>query len=118
MRIIPAPKDVKKLDGIFVFTKDTALDCEEENIVANFNGFLQKAFGFSLKKGGDVIFSKEEKLPVNDEGYILDVDDKIKISARTDKGLFYGMQSLKQLVFDAFDVNAGKAELQKTVITD
>ncbi len=52
--------------------------------------------------------SQREDLPASTEGYILQVKDKqIIITSRGDAGLFYGCQTLLQLLEDARDQQAG-----------
>lgn len=48
----------------------------------------------------------DQKVPTSPEGYMLEVNDKgICISARAPAGLFYGCQTLEQLIEDSRDFN-------------
>lgn len=51
-----------------------------------------------------LVLSQEGTLPSSDEGYILEIhDDQIVISSKGSAGLFYGCQTLLQLLQDAHD---------------
>src|SRR5699024_4812689 len=59
---------------------------------------------------------KDKKLPKSREGYILKVKDgQVSISARTQAGLFYGCQTLSQLLSDARD---GRIKIPSCKIID
>lgn len=98
MKIIPQPKKIIKSEGYFNFTLQTSVLCEFSNIIENFNQFLSSTFGYALKKGNDIKFMIDKNLSLNAEGYILKIDNNIEIKAKTENGLFYGMQTLKQVV--------------------
>ncbi len=118
MRIIPAPKEIDYKVGEFTFTKNTTFKCFIKNIASNFNDFLYKAYGFSLAEGNDIVCFIDDTLDINEEGYILVIDDIIKISARSEAGLFYGVQTLKQLVTEHYRKDLAKAVIQKLVVKD
>ncbi|MCE5347674.1 MAG: beta-N-acetylhexosaminidase [Bacteroidales bacterium] len=60
--------------------------------------------------------SQSEDLPSSNEGYILTVkDNQIKITSRGEAGLFYGCQTLQQLLEDAKDQQVG---ITPCLITD
>jgi hexosaminidase len=98
--IIPLPAYVETNRGSFelqpecvIHTNDTSLQFE----AAWLKSFLKGGDG----NGQPQIYLEISNLDdsLGDEGYILDISsDKIRISARTDAGVFYGIQSLRQLL--------------------
>lgn len=103
--IIPKPLKIKVIDdkNSFAINNSITLDIEQDNIKNNLNDYLFKAFGYKLKdlKGGEITTLIDSKLikELGDEGYKLNIDVKgIKITAPTENGLFYGVQSLKQII--------------------
>ena len=48
-----------------------------------------------------IVFEISNDAPENEEGYELDILDGVRISSRTQKGLFYGAQTLAQLIQDS-----------------
>jgi hexosaminidase len=107
--IIPAPAKITMAKGIYHLTKSTPV---------TFNGFKQvpirlkefatqtlllKSINTARKqasnKGLTVVLDKTIQIP--DEGYKLSVNASgIKIVSNTEKGLFYGLQTLLQLIPD------------------
>lgn len=117
MRIIPALRSVNYYDGEFIFNKNTTIDCPYDNIMSNINGFLQKTVGFALKKGSDITFAIDEKLTF-DEGYFIKIDNTVIVTAKTEKGLFYGAQTLKQMIYSTYSREKKFAKWNKAVIED
>lgn len=104
--IIPAPKSVSMLDGHFELNTSTSIIASSEaarKSAALFNQFLNARYGISLKTSlinlpGKTIVLEESQDFSSEEGYSLRVEStKITISGRK-AGLFYGLQSLLQLV--------------------
>lgn len=119
MRIIPAPKSVKMSNGKFIFNAAVGLDCPYPDITASLNGFLQKFCGFTLEEGGGTVVEVKPSADADSEGYVLEIkENQIKITAETQKGAFYGAQSLKQLIAEYYDAGAEKAEIPCAVIED
>lgn len=126
IHIIPAPKVVKMLDGKFTFTASTSIVIE--NLSYSETAFsaselaseINTELGFQplltdKQKGNPVtllLIGRDTKslekikrtdlltaLSLGEEGYFLDVSsNQILIAANTEAGLFYGVQSLKQLI--------------------
>lgn len=106
--LIPQPSTITIGDGAFVLTSETGFvfdtsDAELMNIVAHFNNHLQKYYGFQIQvnsKSKEVVSIKLIKsLPLGEEGYMLKVDKKgVIITASAPAGVFYGVQTLKQLI--------------------
>jgi hypothetical protein len=69
-------------------------------------------------KDGLVIFqlTNQSTLPSSDEGYVLEIkSNQVLVSARTTSGLFYGSQTLSQLIEDATEQ---KINIPACTITD
>jgi hexosaminidase len=107
--IIPQPAVMREGTGTFTIDANTAIvvgtnDPEAKKVAAMLNVELKKAAGFSLnienaprKKGIHFLLSPEE--PLGNEGYRLAVTtEDISIFAPKPAGLFYGMQTLLQLM--------------------
>jgi hexosaminidase len=107
--IIPQPAVLREGTGTFTIDANTAIvvgsnDPEVMKVAAMLNVELKKAAGFSLnienaprKKGIHFLLSPEE--PLGNEGYRLAVTtESISIFAPKPAGLFYGLQTLLQLM--------------------
>ena len=107
--IIPQPAVLREGTGSFTIDANTAIvvgsnDPEARKVAAMLNVELKKAAGFSLnienaprKKGIHFLLSPEE--PLGNEGYRLAVTtESISIFAPKPAGLFYGLQTLLQLM--------------------
>lgn len=126
IHMIPAPKEVKMLEGTFTISPSTAILIENLNFsetafaaselaaeIKNDLGFLPAVTDkYSGKSITLFLIGRDSKIlkePINqdistaqtlgEEGYFLTVlPTQIFISATTEAGLFYGVQSLKQLI--------------------
>lgn len=112
--IIPAPVDVKMLDGQFTVTSSTAIVTAEtsgqvKGVAECLACHLGKPTGFSLKiSSGDkgkaknavmLKLNESKDSTIGDEGYRLSVkSDGICITANEPAGLFYGVQTLLGLM--------------------
>jgi hexosaminidase len=107
--IIPQPAVMREGTGTFTIDANTAIvvgsnDPEVMKVAAMLNVELKKAAGFSLnienaprKKSIQFLLSPEE--PLGNEGYRLAVTtEDISIFAPKPAGLFYGLQTLLQLM--------------------
>lgn len=105
--IIPQPAKLQINVGEFILNSGCSLEFDDKNqemvrIAGFLNDFLKKSYDFQLKnngKGKSVQF-KLAKLPaLGSEGYKLKVDKNgITIYANASAGIFYGFQTLKQLL--------------------
>ena len=110
--LIPYPVNLIEGEGQFVFTEKTIVAWEDEGmevLAEDFVSLFTEAAGFTpkLKKGkkGDMRIVKDENL--QEEGYVLEVTpDKIWIKAAGNKGAFYALQTLRQLLPAAIESNA------------
>lgn len=107
LAIIPKPAAISKGAGTFVLDKNCTLKFDSANeeiarIAGFFNEYLQQVYNFSLKKNGEgkpVQFVIISRLNLGKEGYLLKVNpDEIVLTASQPNGLFYGMQTLKQML--------------------
>lgn len=105
LSLIPRPVEVSETGKVFelkpeasvVYADDAARQPAE--ILAD---QLRRATGFKLPvspgDNGDVIFKSRRNDALSEEGYGLTVADQIIISASKPAGLFYGAQTLRQLL--------------------
>lgn len=106
MKIVPKPLRVEYAEGIFVFNKKTKVDVEEyiysELFFLDFDEVVENSVEINIS---DIEFD-----------YIIEIADKIKITLKDEKQLFYSVQSLKQLIFEYY--NDGKSEIPYMTIKD
>ena len=108
IQLIPQPVEMQQSDGSFILTKTSTIgfDSQDSRKVAEmFAQKLNLSTGFSLKPQQDKAASVQfnlNKAPVaqiGKEGYTLVSTSKgVIISANAPAGLFYGMQTLLQLL--------------------
>jgi len=109
INIIPQPAEVKLGTGEFVVTPATTIvalgsDPEIKRIAGMFNQELKRAAGFELKMASApsknaIHFKLMADPSLGKEGYRLRVGyEDVEISANQPGGLFYGLQSLLQLL--------------------
>lgn len=108
--IIPEPVSVTYGKGEFLLKKDTKIYSDKDGYQSALflAELLRKSTGYKISVTRTDNLSKQEKgiiihtttgLDVGEEGYRLDVTpDKIEIKALKPAGLFYGVQSLRQLL--------------------
>lgn len=104
--IVPQPLSVKPAEGHFTIKPDTVIaagkDCEA--VARTLQEFLRPATGYALDihgRGGKnaIVLRLKEKKERGPEGYSLKVsNDQIEIEANAPAGLFYGSQTLRQLL--------------------
>ena len=117
MRIIPCPKDFTKKDGSFLFDAETGFSCDYENVGNSISSFL-KTYGIGWRTGDDIKFTSDGS-DSSSEAYTLVVgEDGVKVSAKSERGLFYGAQTLKQLILSSFDEKTKTAEIPCCEIND
>lgn len=102
--IIPIPKEIRFGDQELHFEdiniESSSFENEAKLVVEFF-----KTKGIPISENGLKIQLIKENSSVdnnnnnnnNDEAYTLSISDKIVIAAHTDKGIYYGIQSLKQI---------------------
>lgn len=109
--IIPLPKILVEQKGSFELSNKVILHYRDASLkplvelaitgIADASGFsLQTKSGASQQKNAKIIYLQiNESAITNDEGYTLDVTaNSIIIKAKKENGLFYGIQTLLQLI--------------------
>lgn len=104
--IVPRPVHIEHGEGRFVFKNNTVVGapCVEHKVANYLVGLLQPPTGFNLpirSGSGNITLYIDPNLSVDvgNEGYELTVDPKkVTLAAADDAGLFYGVQSLRQLL--------------------
>ena len=127
--IIPQPKSVKPSKGKFEFNFKTKIVAGDEGsrlLASYFNDYLMQFYGFKLEYVENpktvpvnaIVFSRlsaQGNIP-SDEAYALYITPKgIRIAARGDAGMFYGLQSFLQLIPINFK---GKTDIPTAEILD
>lgn len=112
--LIPTPQQIRydqeeiQFDRVIIKSGDFE---NEGKILTEFFGL------YPLKQTGKqllVELDKNRNAKLGDEGYQLQIADKVVISANTSKGIFYGIQTLKQL----FREHRGTGVFPMVEITD
>jgi hexosaminidase len=110
--IVPVPVSVKVESGYFQLNQSTTIlfyNAQIKDLADMMSHLLNEPTGYhmAIKNGRDVnaknaiilVLNKVAKSEIGDEGYTLDVSpEKITIAANKPQGIFYGMQSLMQLL--------------------
>ncbi|MET4083757.1 hexosaminidase [Pedobacter sp. UYP30] len=105
--IIPKPNEFVQKDGVFKLTKQTVIFCGAQKMInLDFlQSYLTDIVGFKLETSktqnqrNSINLVVDTTTSIPDEGYKLTVEtSKINIIATTESGLFYGIQSLTQLI--------------------
>ena len=111
--IIPEPHKITFLDSNqpgFRLSKKTSIQVEgtefSEKFINDFISFVNNETGFELKskinkKSNILLVIKKNSLDLGNEGYKISVIPKenLIVQANTKKGLFYGLESLKQIIY-------------------
>ena len=105
--IIPTPQQIEVNDGYFILDASTVIlnDFEISDILKN-NIFEITGLDLNLSKKSNkknsIIFRLKDSIPAKEnmsQAYIINIEPShITIEATTNQGLFYGAQSLKQLI--------------------
>lgn len=132
--IIPDPVEMTQREGAFVFSKDTNIvakgsAADEADKLVN---LLEPAMGYTLRtsravpRNGNAVtltIDSELREQLGSEGYTLAVEqDLIAIIAADRKGLYYGIQTLRQVlptqIFSHVEARAVKWSVPCVKITD
>jgi hexosaminidase len=131
LKIVPQPKSVQLTRGLpFEFnykTKIVATDEGSRKLAGYLNDYLLKFHGFKieytdkLKKNqkNAIIFERlaaQGNIPSNEDYSINVTKDTIKIGAKGDAGMFYGLQSFLQML--PAKIEKGKARIPAVEILD
>ncbi|MEK7724146.1 MAG: family 20 glycosylhydrolase, partial [Acidobacteriota bacterium] len=130
INIVPRPKSIKPLNGTFEFnfkTKIVANDEGSRKLAGYLNDYLLKFHGFKIEYVGNppknlknaIVFerlSAQGNTPSEEDYSLYVTKDTIKIGARGDAGMFYGLQSFLQLL--PAKIEKGKAKIPAVEILD
>ncbi|GAB3655138.1 family 20 glycosylhydrolase [Echinicola sediminis] len=128
--IIPQPASLVENGQSFALSENTVLQISEndhrlEKLAAYFNEKLKKTSGWTLKEdksNKSVTNSIRMQLDpaldsLGDEGYQLNINaDQVILSSSQPAGLFYALQSLIQLLPDAFQIEGGLSNRKSMAI--
>lgn len=107
--ILPKPASVNMLNGdAFVASEFVinAADQQSSKVAGILSGYILD-LGYEVQQTqewieANILLELSTGLDLSDEAYLLQVNDQhIKISAASEAGLFYGVQSLRQLLIQA-----------------
>ncbi|MPM05323.1 Beta-hexosaminidase [bioreactor metagenome] len=109
VQIIPQPNKIKMYQQSFIIGPNSAICYQGESYAGE---FLCDLLGLAHKKTGDINLVIDDTIR-HEEGYFLKIsEDGIMIRAKTDQGLFYGVQSLRQLLPASIEQNGICSEIQ------
>ncbi|MBC8375027.1 MAG: family 20 glycosylhydrolase [FCB group bacterium] len=108
MNIIPKPQSIMAQEGEFIFAQATSIWISDE--IANKAFFIDylRSMIPNMSEGtqgeADIEFDLIQDVDLPEEGYHLQVSSQeIRIIAKDDPGLFYGIQTLRQLLPPAIE---------------
>ncbi|MCK4564817.1 MAG: beta-N-acetylhexosaminidase [Verrucomicrobia bacterium] len=103
--VVPQPTEINETGGTLELNSTAVIayaDTAAKNPAEMLAASLRPATGFKLpvKPGtqGTIVFRTTEDSKLGSEGYELCVTDHVSITAPTEQGLFYGAQTLRQLL--------------------
>lgn len=105
--IIPKPAEIAKGNGTFILDNTCNIQYDANNaeisrIADFFSDYIENIYSIDLnknKEGKSIDFKIISRLNLGEEGYLLKVEpNRIVITASKPNGLFYGMQTLKQML--------------------
>ncbi len=124
--IIPLPVMYELYEGTFLFSPETIIQTNEKcfDLINYLNEFLMILLGYRLEIGVSKVFQNVIKLELETslslpsiEGYSLNIASKeISIQSSTPQGIFYGIQSLLQLILSS--QNEKRIEIPRLSIED
>jgi hexosaminidase len=131
IKIIPKPSSIEIKNGLFTLNNDTVITAAGKTCKLSkyLQDVLRPATGYMLKiaqtkpKTNYILLSLDDSFNIPTEGYNLSSDaNKIIICASGEAGLFYGIQTLRQLlpseIFSSKQVEAVKWSVPAVEIRD
>jgi len=122
--IIPAPALLLPGKGAFVADSSLRIVCEDpalQKYVHALASILKESTGQQSKQGNlgggsDIVLRLDPQLPLGPEGYVLESSpDRISITGNTERGVFYGLQTLRQLLPLPTEVPSNASDGQWTI---
>lgn len=107
-QIIPKPSKMELTNGDFILSSDTNIAASEDFQVSSefLEAFISNGSTINLNTNSgssSISFLKDESI-TNSEGYKLTIsENEITISAASDQGAFYAVQTLRQLLPASFE---------------
>ena len=108
VRVIPKPQLVQEEKGVFTITSATTLSLPDvlKKRAIQLNNYIAPALGYDLSTSSkpkgktEIEFKIDKKLKqLGEEGYQLKITPlKICLSANCEKGIFWGIQTIRQLL--------------------
>lgn len=120
--LVPQPRHLEARSGTFVFDEQTRIvlsDASNEKLRTTAELFatlfrtgsvlpMQVADESAPEPSENAVFLRLADSDMNDEGYTLDVtSDRVVVTASTPRGIFYGVQTLRQLLPSAIAEGLG-----------
>ncbi|WP_298903950.1 family 20 glycosylhydrolase [uncultured Psychroserpens sp.] len=122
-QIIPTPSTQTINPGYFVLNNDVGITYDDNFKTSGdfLQNFIETGSSITLENNDDITFVLDNSIEHN-EGYVLDIKPyEIRIRAKTDRGAFYAVQTLRQLLPPEFENNTFSEEtvsIQCMTITD
>ncbi|MBN2154658.1 MAG: beta-N-acetylhexosaminidase [Candidatus Lokiarchaeota archaeon] len=102
--ITPQPREIITNENVFTFSKETSINTTISDLAEYLKTTLALDTGIILEQtstDSKIELFLDESLELECEGYILRVSEiSIIISASSEEGLFYGIQTLRQLLYE------------------
>ncbi len=122
--IIPQPTKTKQLEGSFKFDKQVGIVILDKSLQINADylaEWIEQSVGYrpniqlhkeNLTEPGNIILMLDSRnKSKNDEAYQLKINTgQIEIKAKNDTGIFYGIQTLRQLLPIEYQTKSDRAE--------
>lgn len=103
--LIPYPTEIHLNKGYFVLSKNTQIINEDKNLFEHEKALLKSILESATKdikpasNQNNIIRIQYSTLVDNDEGYTLNIlPEEISIGAKTSAGVFYAIQTIRQLI--------------------
>lgn len=102
--IIPQPASIKTEENKTAFSLFDGAKITDNVFIGDFISFVKNTLGKSICKSdvdAEILLDIDEGVN-HDEGYrILCADGKVKVTAKNDTGIFYALQTLKQMLLQS-----------------
>nr|WP_319401523.1 family 20 glycosylhydrolase [uncultured Carboxylicivirga sp.] len=108
LMIIPLPQHIEQLTGQFEITEQTVLTVNDSSLTSiaqilsdkiNSTSYFRLTILDTIPGKNYISFVLDSSVNLDDEGYQIDaMEDSVKITGKTTAGVFYGLQSLLQLL--------------------
>ena len=116
-QILPQPQSVKMIGGdAFMYTELKYIEANPTSQLPILGSMLDHLPQIQQAGRGVYLELTDKNVPASPEGYVLEIrKNGVVIKARQEAGLFYGCQTLEQLLEDSRDFNRA---IPQMIITD